>query len=176
MNDFGPIDDKRDVLLVVDIQNDFCSGGALAVPRGEEVVPVINQLAQRFAHVVLTQDWHRPSHLSFQPRRRHPVSFPARVRAWRPGARYGTRRAFAAFHRLIEITCRAAILFMIVHPGLRVQNSLWDAMRIMKPACMAAVIAPDGAAHRQPGVSSALSAYKRDDEPPRRFILSKAEA
>jgi nicotinamidase/pyrazinamidase len=54
-----------DVLLVVDVQNDFCSGGALAVPGGEAVVPVINRLAAHFAHVVLTQDWHPPGHHSF---------------------------------------------------------------------------------------------------------------
>jgi len=56
---------ERDVLLVVDIQNDFCPGGSLAVPRGDEVVPVINALATKFAHVVLTQDWHPRGHLSF---------------------------------------------------------------------------------------------------------------
>jgi nicotinamidase/pyrazinamidase len=55
----------QDVLLVVDIQNDFCPGGALAVPRGDEVVPLINRLATRFVHVVLTQDWHPAEHLSF---------------------------------------------------------------------------------------------------------------
>ena len=55
----------QDVLLVVDIQNDFCPGGALAVPRGDEVVPLINRLAKDFAHVVLTQDWHPRGHLSF---------------------------------------------------------------------------------------------------------------
>ena len=55
----------QDVLLVVDIQNDFCPGGALAVPRGDEVVPLINRLATHFAHVVLTQDWHPAGHLSF---------------------------------------------------------------------------------------------------------------
>lgn len=55
----------QDVLLVVDIQNDFCPGGGLAVPRGDEVVPVINSLASKFAHVVLTQDWHPRGHLSF---------------------------------------------------------------------------------------------------------------
>jgi nicotinamidase/pyrazinamidase len=54
-----------DVLLVVDIQNDFCPGGHLPVPRGDEVVPHINQLARRFGHVVLTQDWHPRGHLSF---------------------------------------------------------------------------------------------------------------
>jgi nicotinamidase/pyrazinamidase len=55
----------RDILLVVDIQNDFCPGGNLAVPRGDEVVPLINGLAAKFAHVVLTQDWHPRGHLSF---------------------------------------------------------------------------------------------------------------
>ena len=59
-----PIRDQ-DVLLVVDIQNDFCPGGGLAVPRGDEVVPLVNRLATRFRHVVLTQDWHPPGHLSF---------------------------------------------------------------------------------------------------------------
>jgi nicotinamidase/pyrazinamidase len=54
-----------DVLLVVDVQNDFCPGGALAVPRGDEIVPLVNRLAARFAHVVLTQDWHPGGHQSF---------------------------------------------------------------------------------------------------------------
>jgi nicotinamidase/pyrazinamidase len=54
-----------DVLLVVDVQNDFCPGGGLAVPGGHEVVPVVNALARRFAHVVLTQDWHPAGHQSF---------------------------------------------------------------------------------------------------------------
>src|SRR5438105_10964299 len=56
---------ESDVLLVVDVQNDFCPGGALAVPRGDEVVPCINAIARRFQHVVLTQDWHPAGHLSF---------------------------------------------------------------------------------------------------------------
>jgi len=57
--------DETDVLLVVDVQNDFCPGGALAVPKGDAVVPVINRLAERFAHVVMTQDWHPRDHRSF---------------------------------------------------------------------------------------------------------------
>ena len=56
---------ESDVLLVVDVQNDFCPGGALPVPRGDEVVPLINRLAKRFEHVVLTQDWHPAGHHSF---------------------------------------------------------------------------------------------------------------
>jgi nicotinamidase/pyrazinamidase len=55
----------RDLLLVVDVQNDFCPGGALAVSGGDEIVPVINRLARDFGHVVLTQDWHPPDHSSF---------------------------------------------------------------------------------------------------------------
>jgi nicotinamidase/pyrazinamidase len=55
----------HDVLIVVDIQNDFCPGGALAVPRGDEVVLIVNRLATRFRHVVLTQDWHPRGHSSF---------------------------------------------------------------------------------------------------------------
>jgi nicotinamidase/pyrazinamidase len=55
----------HDVLIVVDVQNDFCTGGRLAVPHGDEVVPMINRLCERFRHVVLTQDWHPPGHLSF---------------------------------------------------------------------------------------------------------------
>ena len=57
--------DADEVLLVIDVQNDFMPGGALAVAHGDEVVPVINRLARGFSHVVLTQDWHPASHISF---------------------------------------------------------------------------------------------------------------
>ncbi len=62
MNDTA---DERDALIVIDPQLDFCPGGALAVPRGDEIVPEVNQLARSFAHVILTQDWHPPGHVSF---------------------------------------------------------------------------------------------------------------
>lgn len=52
-------------LLIVDVQRDFCPGGALAVPGGDEVVPLINALAPRYSQVVLTQDWHPADHSSF---------------------------------------------------------------------------------------------------------------
>jgi nicotinamidase/pyrazinamidase len=54
-----------DLLLVTDVQNDFCPGGALAVPDGAAIVPIINRLAARFRHIVLTQDWHPAEHRSF---------------------------------------------------------------------------------------------------------------
>jgi nicotinamidase/pyrazinamidase len=56
---------EDDVLVVVDIQYDFCPGGALAVPQGDEIIPLINSLAARFRNVVLTQDWHPRGHFSF---------------------------------------------------------------------------------------------------------------
>lgn len=59
------MNDAETALIVVDVQNDFCPGGSLAVARGDEVVSVINALARRFANVVLTQDWHPAGHSSF---------------------------------------------------------------------------------------------------------------
>lgn len=61
-------------LLVVDVQNDFLPGGALAVPDGGAVIPVINRLARRYEQVVLTQDWHPADHISFASR--HPGRAP----------------------------------------------------------------------------------------------------
>jgi nicotinamidase/pyrazinamidase len=55
----------HDVLLVVDVQNDFCPGGALAVPGGDEVIAPIRRVASRFEHIILTQDWHPADHTSF---------------------------------------------------------------------------------------------------------------
>ena len=56
---------NHDVLVVVDVQYDFCPGGALAVPGADEVAPLVNELATRFDTVVITQDWHPRGHLSF---------------------------------------------------------------------------------------------------------------
>jgi nicotinamidase/pyrazinamidase len=91
-----------DVLLIVDVQNDFCPGGALAVADGDAVVPVINRLSQRFENVALTQDWHPPGHSSFATS--HPGSAPFDIIAmpygpqtlWPDHCVQGT--AGAAFH------------------------------------------------------------------------------
>jgi nicotinamidase/pyrazinamidase len=60
----------HDALLIIDLQNDFCppvegKGGRLAVAGGHDIVPIINTLAQKFDHVLLTQDWHPTGHISF---------------------------------------------------------------------------------------------------------------
>ena len=52
-------------LLIIDVQNDFCPGGSLAVGGGDEIIPLINKLAQDHAHILLTQDWHPADHSSF---------------------------------------------------------------------------------------------------------------
>jgi nicotinamidase/pyrazinamidase len=57
--------EAEDVLLVVDVQYDFLPGGSLAVAGGDEIVPLINQLAKKFRNVLLTQDWHPADHISF---------------------------------------------------------------------------------------------------------------
>ncbi len=54
-----------DALLVIDVQNDFCANGSLAVPDGDAVVPFINSISEQFAHIIMTQDWHPAGHQSF---------------------------------------------------------------------------------------------------------------
>jgi nicotinamidase/pyrazinamidase len=55
----------NDALIVIDVQNCFTPGGSLAVKDGDAIVPVINAMAKKFPHVVITQDWHTPDHISF---------------------------------------------------------------------------------------------------------------
>ena len=54
-----------DVLAVIDVQNCFVPGGTLPVPEGDKIIPIINRIAPAFRHVVITQDWHTPGHISF---------------------------------------------------------------------------------------------------------------
>jgi len=106
--------DEHDVLLVIDVQNDFCPGGALAVPRGDEVIAPIHRLAPRFEHIVLTQDWHPSNHSSFaashpgkQPYDSIELSYGAQT-LWPAHCVQGTRGA--EFHRALELTQAELIL------------------------------------------------------------------
>jgi nicotinamidase/pyrazinamidase len=95
-------------LVVVDVQNDFIPGGALAVPQGDEVVPEINRLAARFDDVILTQDWHPRGHASFasshpgkKPFETIELSYGSQV-LWPDHCVQGT--AGAAFHPDLNLT------------------------------------------------------------------------
>jgi len=117
----------RDALLVIDAQNDFCAGGALGVPDGDAVVPVVNRLAPVVPHVVLTQDWHPPGHGSFASA--HPGRAPFETIELAYGAQtlwpdhcvQGTRGA--AFHRDLE-TARAQL---ILRKGFRPELDSYSA-------------------------------------------------
>lgn len=120
---------RHSVLLVVDIQNDFCTGGALAVPRGEEIVPLVNALAGKFPSVVLTQDWHTPGHSSFASA--HPDMSPYDTAEMPYGAQVlwpdhcvqGTHGA--AFHDSLD-TARAEL---IVRKGFRPEIDSYSAFQ-----------------------------------------------
>jgi len=110
--EFAPQD--ADLLLVVDLQNDFCPGGALAVPRGDDLVPIINRLTRRFSHVVLTQDWHPAGHQSFasshpgrQPFETVTVDYGPQI-LWPDHCVQGTRGA--EFHRDLDVTRAELVL------------------------------------------------------------------
>ena len=118
---------ETDILLVVDVQNDFCPGGALEVPDGDAVVPVINGLVDRFAHVALTQDWHPPGHQSFasshagrQPFEMIEVAYGPQT-LWPDHCVQGTPGA--AFHERL-LTDRAEI---IVRKGFRPEIDSYSA-------------------------------------------------
>ena len=103
-----------DVLIVVDVQNDFCPGGALAVPRGDEVVPVVNRLAEEFRNVLLTQDWHPRGHLSFASSHRGKKPFETIVAAHGPQVLWPDHcvqeTPGAEFHELLHIPHAALVL------------------------------------------------------------------
>jgi nicotinamidase/pyrazinamidase len=106
--------ESDDVLIVIDVQNDFCPGGALEVPRGDEVIAPILRIAPRFAHIVLTQDWHPANHTSFAAS--HPGKKPFETIAlaygpqtlWPPHCAQGT--AGADFHPRLDLPQAELIL------------------------------------------------------------------
>jgi nicotinamidase/pyrazinamidase len=69
------LEEFMDVLAIIDVQNDFCPGGALAVPDGDAVVAEINRLMEAHDHVIVTQDWHTPGHSSFASQHEGRVPF-----------------------------------------------------------------------------------------------------
>jgi nicotinamidase/pyrazinamidase len=107
-----------DVLVVVDVQNDFCPGGALAVPHGDDVVPVVNALAARFRNVVLTQDWHPRGHFSFASAHSDKAAFDTVTASYGPQVLWPDHcvqdTPGAAFHGALQIPH----VCMVVRKGL----------------------------------------------------------
>ena len=118
---------RDDVLLVVDVQNDFCPGGALAVTDGDAVVPLANRLGRTFPHVLLTQDWHPPGHQSFasaHPGRRPFETIQAAYGAqtlWPDHCVQGTEGA--AFHPELDLTQAE----LIIRKGFRPEIDSYSA-------------------------------------------------
>ncbi len=119
-----------DVLLVVDVQNDFCPGGALAVPDGDQVVAVINRLADRFAHIVATQDWHPAGHRSFasshpgrQPYETIKVTYGAQT-LWPDHCVQGTKGA--AFHVDLDLNGCELILRKGFRPAIDSYSAFYE--------------------------------------------------
>ncbi|GLI92305.1 bifunctional nicotinamidase/pyrazinamidase [Methylocystis echinoides] len=103
-----------DALLIVDVQNDFCAGGALEVDGADDVIPAINRLAGAFRNVLLTQDWHPANHLSFASSHPRCVAFDTievpygRQTLWPDHCVQGTRGA--DFHPRLETPHAALVL------------------------------------------------------------------
>jgi nicotinamidase/pyrazinamidase len=123
-----------EVLLVVDVQNDFCPGGALAVPGGDEIVPLINRAASGFRHVVLTQDWHPAGHGSFasahpgqQPFETIELAYGPQV-LWPDHCVQGTKGA--RFHPGLDIPHAELILRKGYHPGIDSYSAFFENDRV----------------------------------------------
>jgi len=103
-----------DALLVIDVQNDFCPGGNLAVADGDKIVPLINALALKFDHVILTQDWHPAQHISFATTHAGKKPFETIQAAYGPQTLWPEHclqnSSGAAFHPALEIPHAELIL------------------------------------------------------------------
>ena len=103
-----------DALLIIDVQNDFMPGGNLAVPDGEAIVPLINTLAKKFDHVILTQDWHPHQHISFATTHANKRPFESIEAAYGPQTLWPEHvlqhTEGAAFHRALHIPHAELIL------------------------------------------------------------------
>jgi nicotinamidase/pyrazinamidase len=122
-----------DCLIIVDVQNDFCPGGALEVRHGDEIVPLVNRLARRFENAVLTQDWHTPGHISFASS--HPGRKPFETKKLRYGAQVlwpdhcvqGTPGA--ALHEGLDVPHAQLVLRKGFHPKVDSYSGFLEADR-----------------------------------------------
>jgi nicotinamidase/pyrazinamidase len=120
----------NDALIVVDVQNDFCPGGSLAVPRGDEVVPIINRLAAKFRHVVLTQDWHPSGHFSFASSHPGKTAFDTVTASYGPQVLWPDHcvqdTPGAAFHGALQITHACMVVRKGVNRGIDSYSAFYE--------------------------------------------------
>jgi nicotinamidase/pyrazinamidase len=99
---------KSNVLVIIDVQNDFCPSGKLAVAGGDETVPLINAMMKDFTHVVLTQDWHPADHSSFASQHAGAAAFTSVEMPYGPQTLWPDHCIIgsdgAAFHRALDVT------------------------------------------------------------------------
>jgi len=117
-------------LVVTDVQNDFCGGGALAVPDAEAILPVVNELVRKFEQVIFTQDWHPPGHVSFassHPGRRvfDRITLPTGEQIlWPDHCVTGTPGA--ALHRGLHVPPHATVLRKGVHQTIDSYSAFFE--------------------------------------------------
>lgn len=123
-----------EVLLVIDVQNDFMPGGALAVAHGDEVVPVINQLALAFSHVVVTQDWHPAMHVSFAEHHAGRAPFEMTTLAYGEQVLWPTHcvqdTQGAALHRDLHVPHARLVIRKGHHVGVDSYSAFMEADRV----------------------------------------------
>lgn len=120
-------------LLVIDVQNDFIPGGQLAVPGGDEIVPLINRLGRSFRQVILAQDWHPAGHASFASS--HPGKQPfdlvqlpyGEQKLWPDHCTQGSRGA--EFHPMLELTHAQLIIRKGCNPDIDSYSAFMEADR-----------------------------------------------
>jgi nicotinamidase/pyrazinamidase len=112
----------NEALIVVDMQNDFCEGGALAVPGANAIVPLVNRLIGRFDHVVMTQDWHPAGHASFAASWQDAAPFSTAKFSYGPQTLWPTHcvqgTTGAQFHPDIDATKAELIVRKGFHAGI----------------------------------------------------------
>jgi nicotinamidase/pyrazinamidase len=127
---------RHAALLVIDVQNDFCPGGALAVADGDAIVPLINEIAAKFSTVVLTQDWHPAGHISFAAQHAGKAPFETITLPYGPQTLWPTHCVMAsggaAFHKDLAIPHASAIIRKGSNPGIDSYSAFLEADRTTK--------------------------------------------
>jgi len=117
-------------LIIVDVQNDFCPGGALAVADGDAVVPVINRLAPLFRTVILTQDWHPAGHASFASSHEGAAPFSAIEMPYGPQVLWPSHcvqgTTGAAFHPDLDTDRACMVVRKGMHPGIDSYSAFFE--------------------------------------------------